>query len=593
MRKEATKSVQKVKRSRTRSGCFTCRDRHMKCDEQLPVCQNCINSKRRCYRGIRLNFSLYNYYDPKSTGASADIFLPSHHRILDQSIAVSKLYKNGYQGYKPYRHLHVSKDLTEAERVLHNDLQLNQNNSQNTEVIPKTITEPDIIMQSEELSQFFDTWLYNGQNTDQKTSQVTNNKIRENLDIKRILMNPEIHDKQLGGVMRAAFNQKLPLPPDCQSPRKDLFTATTAPELYMRPQDADGFISLILKQKYFWVLDLFNDLRIWESCIPSYCVRLYQASEIPDLKPGYDEKFLFHCLLLCDERTTVDRILEMCQLQVHRWEEFDKKDVVFSTYHSFEKILISLVLILLAILIHTTRPGFKMDSNIVRILANQGRLIHKLTARFTRIPSPTIKRLSGFTFTIAAFQAITIIRFLLKMRFRKLNIQYQDRVSNEKFVLLQSPDLVISYALADDYDMAEFFTLTEMEVSHLCDDYNGFDHVSVKKKSDARKLRVQFWELILRDYQAKPEEPESASDPESRPQSREDTNLSHTSLIPNSRCLALNIIDAYAKNLWGNSETHKKSSKTLVDIFQKIRCSAMPAEIKAKWVLYFDWSSTA
>ena len=32
-----------IKRSRTRSGCVTCRDRHIKCDEQQPVCKTVKN----------------------------------------------------------------------------------------------------------------------------------------------------------------------------------------------------------------------------------------------------------------------------------------------------------------------------------------------------------------------------------------------------------------------------------------------------------------------------------------------------------------------------------------------------------------------
>ena len=45
-----------AKSKRVRTGCLTCRDRHLKCDEGLPVCENCLKSKRDCERGIRLNF---------------------------------------------------------------------------------------------------------------------------------------------------------------------------------------------------------------------------------------------------------------------------------------------------------------------------------------------------------------------------------------------------------------------------------------------------------------------------------------------------------------------------------------------------------
>jgi hypothetical protein len=44
------------KSKRVRTGCLTCRDRHLKCDETLPDCLNCRKSNRACSRGIRLNF---------------------------------------------------------------------------------------------------------------------------------------------------------------------------------------------------------------------------------------------------------------------------------------------------------------------------------------------------------------------------------------------------------------------------------------------------------------------------------------------------------------------------------------------------------
>lgn len=51
---DGTSSSSKPKRVRT--GCLTCRERHLKCDEGMPHCQNCRKSSRVCKRGIRLNF---------------------------------------------------------------------------------------------------------------------------------------------------------------------------------------------------------------------------------------------------------------------------------------------------------------------------------------------------------------------------------------------------------------------------------------------------------------------------------------------------------------------------------------------------------
>lgn len=44
------------KSRRVRTGCLTCRERHLKCDEGLPECNNCRKSNRECKRGVRLNF---------------------------------------------------------------------------------------------------------------------------------------------------------------------------------------------------------------------------------------------------------------------------------------------------------------------------------------------------------------------------------------------------------------------------------------------------------------------------------------------------------------------------------------------------------
>lgn len=52
------------KSKRVRTGCLTCRKRHLKCDEGLPDCNNCRKSNRACSRGIRLNFIDIQCKDP-------------------------------------------------------------------------------------------------------------------------------------------------------------------------------------------------------------------------------------------------------------------------------------------------------------------------------------------------------------------------------------------------------------------------------------------------------------------------------------------------------------------------------------------------
>ncbi|KAI2469381.1 hypothetical protein F4781DRAFT_431428 [Annulohypoxylon bovei var. microspora] len=47
-RKKSTPGTDHVKHRRTRSGCYTCRTRRVKCDENHPVCERCRKGKRDC-----------------------------------------------------------------------------------------------------------------------------------------------------------------------------------------------------------------------------------------------------------------------------------------------------------------------------------------------------------------------------------------------------------------------------------------------------------------------------------------------------------------------------------------------------------------
>ncbi|KAI1386348.1 fungal-specific transcription factor domain-containing protein [Hypoxylon trugodes] len=47
-RKKSTSGTDHVKHRRTRSGCYTCRSRRVKCDETHPICERCRKGKRDC-----------------------------------------------------------------------------------------------------------------------------------------------------------------------------------------------------------------------------------------------------------------------------------------------------------------------------------------------------------------------------------------------------------------------------------------------------------------------------------------------------------------------------------------------------------------
>jgi Fungal Zn(2)-Cys(6) binuclear cluster domain/Fungal specific transcription factor domain len=94
---EAAATVAKPKRVRT--GCLTCRSRHLKCDEGTPICQNCRKSNRPCERGIRLNF-----IDTTTPKAPIHLIPPTRDwqvTFQDESREIADEYKGGRAKYAP------------------------------------------------------------------------------------------------------------------------------------------------------------------------------------------------------------------------------------------------------------------------------------------------------------------------------------------------------------------------------------------------------------------------------------------------------------------------------------------------------------
>jgi hypothetical protein len=89
------KGAQESRPKRVRTGCLTCRERHLKCDEATPDCHNCTKSDRRCKRGVRLNFIDikvdHGYLIP--LGEFPVI------AFEDESRAIASEYKNGRERY--------------------------------------------------------------------------------------------------------------------------------------------------------------------------------------------------------------------------------------------------------------------------------------------------------------------------------------------------------------------------------------------------------------------------------------------------------------------------------------------------------------
>lgn len=84
-----------AKPKRVRTGCLTCRERHLKCDEGLPDCLNCRKSSRPCKRGVRLNFIDTTVRTPPITPPTEDWDVSFH----DESREIASEYQGGVKRY--------------------------------------------------------------------------------------------------------------------------------------------------------------------------------------------------------------------------------------------------------------------------------------------------------------------------------------------------------------------------------------------------------------------------------------------------------------------------------------------------------------
>lgn len=603
----------KVKRSRTRLGCFTCRDRHMKCDEQLPVCQNCINSKRKCYRGIRLNFTQYTIYDPREAGQAAPepYAPPQPFRILDQSITVSQMYSNGAERYRPYLHLHSPTDLQDADRLLLHDL------SSAALLAPPDVPDPPPLAYQQgqmPLSHVLlvaavepvplapyaidpapsmlegDLWALPlaGNNM----YSILDNVILENYDIKSVLM----HQMGQAADHMDAEGEFAPLyGPFVTFPMAESNAFQYRKQSWPVPAEfksefetpalaAQPFIALLQSQKYYWLLDLFNDLNFWKAVVPNYCARLAQTDD-DAWKPR--SRFLLDCLLACDELSSLDAVLACAREQLSEWSEFGSKDVTATTFRAFERVLVLVVLILLAVLLHLVRPGFTVDNTCIMILANQGLLCHKLVARYQRILEAKFKRMTSAVLTVASFQAIVILRYFIRAQLRS---RFPDTLLGNHSQALANPlEADVVYDELHEYSLGDLFTLSAFEQHHVDNGFAGFDITPADRTavSDAARLRQCFWGLVKlenllqhqRTQQPGAEWTSSSATP-------------GTVLIPNDKCTALNLLGAYVHKLQvqPNSGRGPDPTKRLQDIFSKINSSTMAQDIKEKWGTMFGWT---
>lgn len=585
----------------------------MKCDEQLPVCQNCINSKRKCYRGIRLNFTQYTFYDPdEATSAIRLPAAPKLFRLLDQSIAILSQYRNGRRSYRNYSHLHTQQDLEEAEHLF--DLEVTSNKQPVPESLEsQALHHVDSLPYNSRLEYGMDSapmmatdpepWEFVGGPPDQMMYNFSEDTILENFDIKNVLMNPHMQmpeinpgEKEPDSAMSTTFTPMVEFPSQerlsgaIQRPRVGLSPFGEV-GLMLTPIDSHAFVKLIQNERYYWLLDLFNDLHVWKTMVPNYCVRIVQAVEADEkLRGRRNPTFLLDCLMDCKEFTSMDRILHNAKEQQIQWQEFEHKDVTVLTFRAFEQILLSIVLILLGMLLQASKPAFVITDTFNMVLANQGRMFRKVVTRFQRIPAAMLKSVSTTLFMSVSFQAIVIIRFFLKMQLKKIDVDYDSNYTAAPYVEADALDAAIAYDLSTSHNVGEFFTLTPFEEEHLATQFQDMElgEFEMARASDAGKLRQYFWTLVLLDnYGVQPNA--AYSEPE------ESLHLGGKvqALRSNEQCIALNLLAAYAQKIRGGGgvDADTVNNTKLHEIFHEISMSSMGQDIKSKWTSHFQWTT--
>ncbi|PNS18795.1 Transcriptional activator protein UGA3 [Sphaceloma murrayae] len=128
------------KPKRVRTGCLTCRERHLKCDEGQPNCQNCKKSNRVCKRGLRLNFIDIQTHAPPRIALSNEYDIS----FLDESRDIASEYRGGLEKYgagqsvaqQQHQH-HQQRQQQHIASQAHNGLHLEQQQQQQQQRHPQ------------------------------------------------------------------------------------------------------------------------------------------------------------------------------------------------------------------------------------------------------------------------------------------------------------------------------------------------------------------------------------------------------------------------------------------------------------------------
>ncbi|CUM64998.1 uncharacterized protein PRCAT00002616001 [Priceomyces carsonii] len=549
------------KRSRTRSGCLTCRDRHMKCDEQQPVCRNCIKSKRKCYRGIRLNFTHYNIYDPGKNQTSN-----INYRILDQSITIASLYKNGKKPYEPYVNLHDTGDLEESDFQYQQDTIASFSSSYSTR--------EDAIR--------FDDRIF-----------IEDNSIMDNL----------INEKKYLSQYFLPSSSKLSTGnKDTVNIERHIVEQSSSLEGEPNLLDTKQFIELIEVEKYYWILDLFNELNIWRSIVPNFCLKELE---------NCNKSFLLECLLGCSAKSTID-VVRLAAEQQKIWDEVRSNEAHLRDPKNIEILLVSIVLLLLNFEIKFSKSLITLGSFRKNLITDQIKMFDYLSEKIR----DSVMRISRSVIIISSIHSITILKFFILKQLESLNFDKIEKTRPDHLVSLAFSPIpnasedsasfspkgtAVEHLHEDIPNLDLLLKLNDFEVSNLINFYPSMNFTQVEYgqgfgtdvKSDSLKLREVIWHLII----------ENNKKQESVKHLRNITYMESSLLdekaiedkwvvFPNERSIAIEILSTFTKELSNYKDldyVHRLNDR-IRRIFTIIKSSRVEDEIKLSWISTFGWT---
>ncbi|KAI5960235.1 hypothetical protein CANMA_004015 [Candida margitis] len=605
------------KRRRTRSGCVTCRDRHIKCDENLPVCYNCLRSKRVCYRGLRLNFTQYTFYDPQKDSPCPEVvhgitLLP--HRILDQSITIAALY-NGLEKYKPYMHLHSLQDLRDSDLEYQDDNYLASN---------------DPILANRPINYPID--LYSSHNKKpERTIESSSNTLYESASRYNQATQHALPESSLSYLNQDALNHSnlpqletnLPsLSNNSQQPLHTLqytsmpamqVTSTlnytnlemTNPSTVPLSYDLQHYINLLVKEQFYWLLDQFNDFHIWQNIIPVVCMK-------------EKDNFLFSCLMNCSRDSTISDAIDLeflIDFQNFKYNQVKDIEIVQTTNLSlFETLLISVCLVLLGIYLKV--PHDNLTTFHKQVLNNQSNLFDQLLAKLFIyfFHSGNTERSLIIS---SCIQSITILKFFMN--------KYYD------LAFLHKQPTSYMNVLAD-VDLSSFIKFNSYEINYLNISYQNIDITSYPSNrepkassqnvnlvnpstqeqdasrfpqtaSETKKLKHLLWYLIKLDYIINfPAETSQFStysnadqvlDPHLQAVNPEQLFTRSSSASYDPRPIARSILQNFTFKLlnMNNGMIIQQSNLSIQQLFEMSRQRSPEDELnRQQWSHYFGWA---